>query len=56
MCWTRSHIGMPGNETAFKVANHALDLPITEIAIHCKNYKLHIKNHVGRLWQIEWDE
>ena len=43
-------------EAADKAAKHALDLPITEITIHCQDYKSYIKINIDMLLHRGWDE
>ena len=43
----------PGDETADKVAKHGLDL--TQMVIHCEDYKLHMKNFICEAWQRDWN-
>ncbi len=47
--WVAIHIGIIGDD-ADKIAKPALDLPITEMGIHNKDYKSHRKDDIDGLW------
>lgn len=56
LCWIPSHIGIRENKAAENAIKLDLGFPIAGMGIHYQDYKYHMNNCIGRLWQGEWDE
>ena len=56
LAWVPSHIGIPGNERADKVAKEALKEPVSEARIPYTDLRSQIHKHIKKSWQDQWDE
>ena len=56
LCWIPSHVDIPGNERADKIAKTGLNLTeITDLAYSTSEIKSMIKHSVKKEWQNVWD-
>ena len=56
LCWVPSHIDIPGNERADKLARQGLELEIiTEYPYSKSEIKSMTKSSINKKWQAEWD-
>jgi len=54
-CWLPSHVGIAGNEKAYKAAKSALNKPILRIPIPCTDLKPIINKYIHDKWQQTWN-
>jgi len=56
LAWVPSHIGIPGNERADRVAREALTVPVTETRVPYTDLGSQVRVHIKTSWQEMWDE
>ena len=55
LCWIPSHVGIPGNERADRVAKAALSLPISPVKVSAMDYLPRAKLLMYKEWQEIWN-